>query len=343
MGIVAITLIILATIAMHSASRAEVSVLFAETWVASAGADSNACTRSSPCRTLVRALDVTSSAGRIGILDSGNFGPVHITKAISITNAGGGEAILSASDVGGPVRISAGANDQIFLRGLTIDGHDGGLFGINFGSAAALHVESCIIRNFRTNAPAPFGAPPETSHGVKFAPTGASELYLHDMLIAGNGNAAGGGGILIRPAATGSAKVVVNQVRIENNLSGIEAAGSLMPRPRVSDGRASVGVRVTIRESVVSGSSASGIRAVSTGLAAGVGDLTTITLDGSSSVNNLRGIVADGARATVRIRGSAVTGNETGLLSLNSGHLDYSGNNNISGNDSNVEEPPSPL
>src|SRR2546423_3716335 len=79
--------------------HAEVSVTLAETWVAITGEDRNACSRTAPCRTLERAIEATSTGGHLGVLDSGNFGPVHITKSISISNGGPGEAILSTPDV----------------------------------------------------------------------------------------------------------------------------------------------------------------------------------------------------------------------------------------------------
>ena len=51
---------------------------------ATLGSDSNPCTRMSPCLTFAAALAQTNAGGEIDVLDPGDFGPVTITKSISI-------------------------------------------------------------------------------------------------------------------------------------------------------------------------------------------------------------------------------------------------------------------
>ena len=67
-------------------------------------------------------LPIRSPAARIDVLDPGDFGPVTVTKAISIFNDAVGVAgAVTAPGTSGIV-ISAGASDVITLRGLIFDG-----------------------------------------------------------------------------------------------------------------------------------------------------------------------------------------------------------------------------
>jgi hypothetical protein len=94
---------------------------------------------------------------------------------------------------------------------------------------------------------------------------------------------------------------------------------------------------------VVAGSSVHGIRSHSTSRTAGSGTFTAVTVDRSSAVNNGRGVTVDGGRASILLTDSTIAGNGTGLFATNDGRLDYSNNNSITGNDTNVDEPPSGL
>jgi hypothetical protein len=298
---------------------------------------------------LARALEVTTRGGRIGILDSGNFGGVQIRRAVSITNDGPGEAILATSDVGGPVRVAAGANDRVYLRGLTLDGSMGGIAGINFATAGAVHVERCTIRNFQAAIPVAF-RPGESlpTHGIRFLPTAESELYVSDTSIAGNGNSpVSSNGILIQPASTGSAKVVLNRVQINDNLNGVFIDSSLVTRrPEVLVGPVDFqrirppGVQVTVRDSIISGNTGTAVVARSAAFTATTGVTTGVVVDRVAIVSNGVGVVADGARASARIVDSTIVGNGTGLLAVNFGRLNYAKANAIGDNRTNINEPP---
>ena len=64
---------------------------------ATLGSDSNPCTRMSPCLTFAAALAQTSAGGEIDVVDPGDFGPVTITKAITIFgNAAGGAGMITS-------------------------------------------------------------------------------------------------------------------------------------------------------------------------------------------------------------------------------------------------------
>src|SRR5712691_7886848 len=102
------------------------------TYVSGTGSDSNPCTVSSPCKTFQAALALTIAGGEIYVLNSANYGPVVINKAVTITSEGAVGGLLATSGVG--ITIGAGANDVINLRGLDIDGGNIGSVGIQFSS-----------------------------------------------------------------------------------------------------------------------------------------------------------------------------------------------------------------
>jgi hypothetical protein len=60
------------------------------------GNDSNPCTSTAPCRTFARAIKETAADGEIDALDSGGYGPVTITKSISIVGVGESGVIASS-------------------------------------------------------------------------------------------------------------------------------------------------------------------------------------------------------------------------------------------------------
>src|SRR5438034_1569807 len=73
------------------------------TWVSGVGDDANPCSRTAPCKTFAGAISKTAAGGEISVLDPGGFGAVTITKSISITNDGAGEAGILSSGVQGVI------------------------------------------------------------------------------------------------------------------------------------------------------------------------------------------------------------------------------------------------
>lgn len=119
------------------------------TWVSGKGTDIAGCGPvGNPCRTLQYAHDNTVAGGEINVLDAAGYGSVAIGKAISIINDGAGVAGVLASSGGNGVTITAGSDDDIFLRGLTIQGAGTGLRGIVFYGGRALSVSKCSIQSF---------------------------------------------------------------------------------------------------------------------------------------------------------------------------------------------------
>lgn len=173
------------------------------TYVSGTGDDGNPCTAPLPCQTFAAALTVTVAGGEIYVLDSANYGPVSINKAITITSEGAVAGILASSGVG--ITISAGANDVINLRGLDIDGGNTGSVGIQFNSGQSLNVQKSSIRNF-------------TGSGINFAPSGASTLFVIDTTVIHNVS----NGISLANNATSE----LSRVNATNNGVGILAYGS---------------------------------------------------------------------------------------------------------------------
>ena len=61
-----------------------VSATAQRTFVASTGNDTNPCGLAQPCRGFARAVSQTSASGEVIVLDSAGYGPVTITKSVSL-------------------------------------------------------------------------------------------------------------------------------------------------------------------------------------------------------------------------------------------------------------------
>ena len=282
------------------------------TWVSGVGDDANPCSRTAPCKTFAGAISKTAAGGEISVLDPGGFGGVTITKSISIVAEGAeGGVLVSLTNA---IVVNAGANDVVHLRGLILEGVGNGLNGVRFLAGAALHVEKCVIADFRSTSAG-------SGHGISFQPGGVSELYVADTLIANNGNGSNGGGINVKPSGSGSARVSLHRVRMENNVFGFKA-----------DGNGNTGgIAVTVYDSLAAGNSFSGFTATTVAGGAPV----ALMIDRTASVNNgTTGVASGGTLATVRLGNSTITGNGTGLQALSGGTLASYGNNHVNGNTS---------
>src|SRR6201997_5116437 len=70
------------------------------TWVSGVGDDANPCSRTAPCKTFAGAIAKTAIGGEIDVLDSGGFGALTITKAITIDATGVVGGVLVAGTNG---------------------------------------------------------------------------------------------------------------------------------------------------------------------------------------------------------------------------------------------------
>jgi hypothetical protein len=271
------------------------------TWVSVMGTDSGACTRAAPCKTFAFALSQTAAGGEIDVVDPGGYGMVTITKAISIVNDGAGAATIGTAS-GNGVTITAGTRDNVYLRGLTIQGLGSGANGILFNTGGNLEIENCVIRNF--------------SNGINIAPSTSSSFAVSNT-IASNNSAVG---IQIGPTGSPVVMGVLSKVTANNNNNtGIAVNGAFT---------AGASLNVTIVDSEASNNGTIGVLAASTsGHAA-----TAVMLRNSDARNNSTGLFAVGA--ILRVAHSVVTGNVAGVDAL-SGTLDSYGHNDIDGNMNN--------
>jgi len=285
----------------------------AKVWVSKDGTDNASCGSATlPCRSFQFAHDKADAGSEIGVLTPGDyggtFGQLSISKSISIVNDGTGEAdILTGLSGNNSVVIGGGVGAVVSLRGLTVDGQGIGSIGIRiFGPS--VHIQNCVIRNFERVA----------GFGIEFH-SSSRQLFVSDTLIYNNGTF-NSGGIWIVPETSSSANVVLDRVRLENNVIGL-----------LVDGTASTGsgAHVILRDSVVSGNAGDGIIALSApGKAAAF-----LVVERTSSVNNAgNGIRADGPRATILLSDSTIARNGAGITTVNGGQLLSYGNNTNNNN-----------
>ena len=276
---------------------------------ATLGSDSNPCTRMSPCLTFAAALAQTNAGGEIDVLDPGDFGPVTITKAISID----GDAVGVAGTIPSPgtsgIVVSAGARDSINLRGLIFDGvNASGTSGVVFLSGARLHIENCVFLGF-------------TAAGMTFSPgTGSAvttQLVVQDTTIRNNAT-----GLLIRPTGGIAANAVLRRLHIDNNTGeGLRVDGTA----------ASGAINATLADSTASLNAGNGIDAVS-----GLGNVDIMRVVAAS--NGSAGIQSNqssGGTASVTVGGSVIYGNNFALEAISGAGLLSYANNQVIGNVTN--------
>lgn len=188
------------------------------TWVSGVGDDINPCSRTSPCKTLAGTISKTARGGEINAIDSGGFGAVTITKAITIDLSSVTGGILNSSVTG--VIVNARADDDVTLRGLDITGgntmspslacpagYSGGT-GIRLLGARSLRIEDTQIRQ-------------TTRAGVQIAPNAFGVNVLLNRVDIGESCE---DGVLVQPAAGYGANVTLRDTTIANTATGLRTA-----------------------------------------------------------------------------------------------------------------------
>ena len=164
--------------------------------VSGAGNDANNCFRLSPCRTFQRAHDVAVSGDEIVALDSAGYGPVVITKSISISGEGHYAGITTYATKTSITINSATA--VVVLRNLHLHGLNGiGDNGIVVTDAAAVHVDNCVIQGMKLNGLA-----------VNASANAGMQLFVTDTVIRNN---------LLNGALVAAGKAVFENCRFEKN------------------------------------------------------------------------------------------------------------------------------
>ncbi len=188
---------------------AQASAQATRTFVSFNGSDTNDCTRQAPCRSFAAAITKTNAGGEINTLDPGGYGPVTITKSISIVS-GLGEAGILVPAGGTGITISAGASDHINLRGLAIEGAGSGKAGVFFNSGGSLTISNSVIRNVTDNA-------------IDLEPNAVTGVIITDTLIADNGRV----GVYLYPQGNNARlKASISRTTVTNNQWGIYVNGN---------------------------------------------------------------------------------------------------------------------
>jgi hypothetical protein len=252
-------LFITATLLLVCASQA--SAQDPRTWVSgnpSFGDDANPCTRDQPCKTFSGAISKTEAGGAINAIDSGPFGAVTITKAITIdvSNVEGG--VFNSGGTG--VIVNAGVTDAVVLRGLDIYGTNspptapcgyGGVSGIRVIKAGSVRIENTRIGR--------------QQKAIEVVPTSDAKVIVNRVEIADNCL----NGIIAAPAGAGTAALSVQDSTISNSGTALSVA---------------TGATAWLSDSMLVGN-ALGYQTVGTGVINDFGDnqLVANTVDGTAT------------------------------------------------------------
>ena len=255
---------------------------------ARSGNDANACASIlTPCQTFTGAVAQLNPGGEAIVLDSGGYGAVTITQAVTIEAPPGVLAFIHPSS-GDGITVNAGGGDTVVLRGLTLN--VGGGNGITVNTVGVLHVENCVISGF--------------VHGLSFLATG--QLFVKDTIARNNV----GNGIQIF-SASGSPKGSLDRCRLEGNGGGlIMTRGSVTIRDSVASGNsigfqavfASAPSDLNIESCLAANNSAVGISSVTT---------TTVRVSDTTVTNNATGLEHASGGVMLSRSNNTVEGNGT--------------------------------
>ena len=212
---------------LSGACRAD--ALANQTWVAAEGYDAGNCSAYNPCATLAYAHGQTAPGGTLSVMDTGNYGPLVITKAITLRTDFGTAAVVTS------IRIAAGPNDKILLLGLDLEGIGPATtygYGVRVEQAREVLIQNCRIKDYTgdaTNGAAVYIANTAATRVtvdsstlfnntmgvvVSNAPGGAGHLKLYRSLVLANPSAgvrvtaAGNDALLVGNIILGSAKAL---------------------------------------------------------------------------------------------------------------------------------------
>jgi hypothetical protein len=242
-------------------------------FVSSTGLDTNTCTVTQPCRTFQQAHNTVAANGEIDVLDPAGYGPLTITKGISIQAHGFSGITQPAGTPNSAILINVTTGDPVSLNGLLLDGAGTGYVGINIASGTSVQILNSVIRHF--------------THGiVDNSNINGSNLLVQDTIASDNLTT----GIVILPTGGAVAKVTLNRTTANNNSYGVNTynanlttiANSVMSNNSVY-GLYAQGGTAYLAKSVISGSGA-GVAVYATVLSYGdnyINDNTTPVFNGS--------------------------------------------------------------
>ncbi len=164
---------------------------------ARSGNNANSCDNiNTPCQTFAGAVAQLNPGGEAIVLDSGGYGAVTITQAVTIEAPAGVAAFIHPA-TGDAITVNAGLSDMVTLRGLTLNGGPG--YGITVNSGGTLIIEDSFITGF-------------TQIGIHMGVPGALQVRGVDVKGCGTG-------IQIDPQS-GTASATMDRCRLDSNGAG---------------------------------------------------------------------------------------------------------------------------
>jgi hypothetical protein len=117
-------------------------------FVSGHGLDTNPCTVTQPCRTFQQAHNTAAANGEIDVLDPAGYGPLTITKGISIQAHGfGGITETAPAGPSTAITINITIGDPVTLNGLLLDGGGSGNTGIYITYGTDTTIANSVISN----------------------------------------------------------------------------------------------------------------------------------------------------------------------------------------------------
>jgi hypothetical protein len=262
-------------------------------FISTTGNNANDCSNPlTPCVDFTGALSQVNTGGEIIAQATGPYGPLNITKAVTISGPPG-VVIYS----GHQITVNA-PGATVILRGLTVDGNGASENGINVVDVGVLHVESCVIAGFA-------GSDPAHGNGISFAAGG--QLFVKDTTIRNNGWV----GIWVIPT-TGTAKASINHCRMEGNGHGLISH---------------LNAFTTVRDSVASGNSGIGLGAQFSPPGGELNIEDCLVANNVTGIQSKNGALVRVSDTTVTDNGTGID-----TFPINAGTILSRGNNTVEGN-----------
>jgi hypothetical protein len=310
--------VLLLTLTCSAVARAQAGRSATRTWVsATAGSDTNPCTRAEPCRDLASAVNAVAPEGEVFVLDSGIYGGFEVTKSVQVVAPEGVHAVI-APTTGFPVTgdpeqghlaavLVNAPGATVVLRNLTVNSFGSVTDALRATAVGMLHIENCV---FGVVNDMPNGDFPDT--GISF--TAGGRLVMRDVTVRNFGV-----GILIVGTQGGTAYASIDRCRLDGGTTGVHAYYN---------------ARVTVSNTVATDGAGAGFSVYTPP----DGPATELSCDNCVSTNRYVGFRSSGGPgALVRVARSSATNNHYGFYNDSSGSKlrSLAGTNMVDGNKTN--------
>jgi hypothetical protein len=269
-------------------------------FVSGQGSDSNPCSLAAPCRSFQQAHNAVVAGGEIVALDAAGYGPITISKAVTITAIGIEASITTNGTTTTGVVVNAGAGDTVTIRGITL--FSGAITGdgIDINSGKSVTIRDCTISGF-------------PGSGIAVEPSASLHLALRGVTVYGSGAS----GLVVFPSGPGAVTASVIGSVFSGNDDGV-----------VINGTASTGTLKATLSVLSDANLSNGISVIASGVAP-----VTVMITGSQAVNNAFGVSGNGANARLFVDRTQVSGNSgVGWHALGGASVSSYTNNGVNGN-----------